>query len=66
MQKKEMVHTRTIPEKEDLVSFAENVSSVGAGNPSKKAKEIMRLYADGVIDLKTSESEIRKLHNINK
>lgn len=66
MQEKETLHTRTMPEKEDLVSFAENVSSVSAGKPSKKAKEIMRLYADGVIDFKTAESEIRKLHNTNK
>ena len=50
------------PEKEDLVSFAENVSSTGAGKPSEKAKQIMRLYDDGLIDYETAESAIRRLH----
>lgn len=53
-----------LPEKEDLVSFAENVSSVDAGKPSSKAKQIMRLYDDGLIDLETAEFAIRRLHNI--
>ena len=50
--------------KEDLVKFAENVSSVGAGKPRKEAKKIMRLYADGIIDLETAEFAIRRLHNL--
>lgn len=49
-------------EKEDLVSFVENVSSTGAGKPSEKAKQIMRLYDDGLIDYETAESAIRRLH----
>ena len=53
-----------LPEKEDLVSFAENVSSVDAGKPSQKAKQIMRLYDDGIIDLETAEFAIRRLHNL--
>ena len=53
-----------LPEKEDLVAFAENVSSVDAGRPSEKAKQIMRLYDDGVIDLDTAEYAIRRLHNV--
>ena len=76
MQKNSIARTRTsqevkqecdfdvaLPEKEDLVSFAENVSSVGSNNPSQKAKEIMRLYADGIIDFETAEFEIMKLHS---
>ena len=53
-----------LPEKEDLVAFAENVSSVDAGKPSEKAKKIMHLYDDGVIDLETAEFAIRRLHNL--
>ena len=52
-----------LPEKEDLVSFAENISSVDAGKPSEKAKQIMRLYDEGIIDLETAEFAIRRLHN---
>ena len=50
----------TLPEKEDLVAFAENVSSVDAGKPSEKAKQIMRLYDEGIIDLETAEFAIRR------
>ena len=53
-----------LPEKEDLVTFAENVSSVDAEKPSEKAKEIMRLYADGIIDFETAEFAIKRLHNL--
>ena len=55
-----------LPEKEDLVSFAENVSSVDAGKPSQKAKQIMRLYDDGIIDLETAEFAIKRLHKSKK
>ena len=51
-----------LPEKEDLVSFAENVSSVDAGKPSEKAKTIMKLYEDGIIDFETAEFAIMRLH----
>ena len=54
-----------LPEKEDLVAFAENVSSVDAGKPSEKAKQIMRLYAEGIIDFETAEFAIRKLNNVS-
>jgi hypothetical protein len=64
MKKQEIVYTRISPEKEDLVSFAENVSSVAAGKPSDKAKQIMKLYADGVIDFETAEFAIMRLHNV--
>ena len=53
-----------LPEKEDLVSFAENVSSVDAGKPSEKAKQIMKLYEEGVIDFETAEFAIMRLHNL--
>lgn len=53
-----------LPEKEDLVAFAENVSSVDADKPSEKAKQIMRLYDDGLIDYETAEFAIRRLHNL--
>lgn len=53
-----------LPEKEDLVAFAENVSSVDAGKPSDKAKQIMRLYEEGVIDFETAEFAIMRLHNV--
>ena len=55
-----------LPEKEDLVDFAENVSSVDAGKPSDKAKTIMKLYADGIIDLETAEFAITRLHKNDK
>ena len=51
-----------LPEKEDLVSFAENISSVDAGKPSEKAKQIMRLYDDGLIDYEVAELAIKRLH----
>ena len=51
-----------LPEKEDLVSFAENVSSVDADKPSDKAKTIMKLYEDGIIDFETAEFAINRLH----
>lgn len=54
----------SLPKKEDLVAFAENVSSVDAGKPSERAKQIMRLYDDGIIDLETAEFAIRRLHNL--
>ena len=53
-----------LPEKEDLVTFAENVSSVDADKPSEEAKRIMRLYDDGLIDYETAEFAIRRLHNL--
>ena len=53
-----------LPETDDLVAFAENVSSVDAGKPSEKAKQIMRLYDDGIIDLETAEFAIRRMHNL--
>ena len=53
-----------LPEKEDLVAFAENVSSVDAGKPSDKAKQIMRLYAEGQIDYETAEFAIMRLHKL--
>ena len=52
----------TLPEKEDLVSFAENVSSVDADKPSDKAKRIMKLYEEGIIDFETAEFAIMRLH----
>lgn len=51
-----------LPEKEDLVKFAENVNSVDSGKPSEKAKQIMRLYDDGIIDFETAEFAIMRLH----
>lgn len=51
-----------LPEKEDLVSFAENVSSVDADKPSDSAKAIMKLYEDGIIDFETAEFAIMRLH----
>ena len=51
-----------LPEKEDLVTFAENVSSVDSAKPSEKAKAIMKLYEDGVIDYETAEFAIMRLH----
>lgn len=53
-----------LPDKEDLVSFAVNVSSVDAGKPSKKAEQIMKLYDDGIIDFETAEFAIKRLHNL--
>ncbi len=53
-----------LPEKEDLVEFAVNTSSVSGKKPSKKAQQIMELYADGLIDCETAEAAIRKLHGI--
>ena len=53
-----------LPEKEDLVAFAINTNSVDSGEPSEKAKRIMQLYADDVIDLETAEFAIRRLHNL--
>ena len=51
-----------LPEKEDLVSFAENVSSVDSNSPSDKAKEIMKLYEKNIIDFETAEFAINRLH----
>lgn len=55
-----------LPKKEDLVSFAENVSSVDTGKPSDKAKQIMKLYDDGIIDFETAEFAIMRLHNVRE
>ena len=52
-----------LPEKEDLVSFAENVSSVDSNSPSEKAKEIMKLYEKNIIDFETAEFAIMRLHS---
>lgn len=60
--RKGMPFDLVLPQKEDLVSFAENVSSVDAGKPSEKAKQIMRLYDDGIIDFETAEFAILRLH----
>lgn len=51
-----------LPDKEDLVSFAENVSSVDSGKPSERAKQIMQLYDDDIIDFETAEFAIMRLH----
>ena len=61
--KKGLPFELALPEKEDLVSFAENVSSVDAGKPSDKAKQIMKLYEDGIIDFETAEFAIMRLHS---
>lgn len=53
-----------LPDKEDLVAFAENVSSVDADKPSESAKQIMKLFEEGIIDLETAEKAIRRLHNL--
>ena len=53
-----------LPEKEDLVEFAINTSSVDAGEPSDEAKRIMRLYAEGQIDYETAEFAIMRLHKV--
>lgn len=55
-----------LPENEDLVEFAINTNSVGAGKPNKKAQQIMELFAEGLIDYETAESAIYKLHGIKK
>ncbi len=52
-----------LPEKEDLVSFAENINSVDAGKPSDKALKIMKLYEEGTIDYETAEFAIMRLHS---
>jgi len=64
--RKGMPFDLVLPDKEDLVSFAENVSSIDANKPSEKAKQIMRLYDEGLIDLDVAESAIRRLHKKNK
>lgn len=51
----------TLPEKEDLVAFAENVNSVDAGKPSEEAKMIMKLYEQDKIDFETAEYVIMRL-----
>lgn len=53
-----------LPKKEDLVSFAENISSVDAKKSSEKAKQIMKLYDDNIIDFETAEFAIMRLHNV--
>ena len=53
-----------LPEKEDLVEFAISTNSVDSGEPSERAKQIMQLYADDIIDLETAEFAIRRLHNL--
>ena len=51
-----------LPDTEDLTSFAENVSSVDSNKPSEKARTIMKLYEDGIIDFETAEFAIMRLH----
>ena len=51
-----------LPEQEDLVSFAENISSVDSNPPSDRARQILELYNDGIIDLETAEFAIERLH----
>ena len=51
-----------LPKEENLVEFAENVSSVDSNKPSNKAKEIMKLYEQGIIDFETAEFAIMRLH----
>ena len=63
MLKKGLPFDLTLHQEEDLVAFAENVSSVDSNKPSNKAKEIMRLYADGIIDFETAEFAIMRLHS---
>ncbi|MCR5185099.1 MAG: type II toxin-antitoxin system RelB/DinJ family antitoxin [Bacilli bacterium] len=62
MLRKGLPFDLTLPEKEDLVAFAINVNSIDGKVPSEKAQQIMHLYDDGLIDLETAESAIRKLH----
>ena len=61
MLKKGLPFEVALPEREDLVAFAENVNSVDAGKPSEKAKLIMKLYADNLIDFETAEAAILRL-----
>lgn len=62
MLKKGLPFEVALPEREDLVAFAENVNLVDAGKPSEKAKLIMKLYADDLIDFETAEAAILRLH----
>lgn len=55
-----------LPRDEDLVAFAESISSVGANTPSEKGKTIMALYESGIIDYETAEFAIMRLYNPNK
>ena len=48
-------------EKEDFISFAENVNSVDGGKASDEAKVIMRLYEQDKIDFETAEYVIMRL-----
>lgn len=54
----------TLPEKEDLASFAENINLVDSGKPSEEAKIIIRLFEQNLIDEKTAKAAIRRFHNL--
>ena len=60
------MNDKTIKNKpsEELVKFAININSISCKEPSEYAKHIMRLYADDVIDFKTAEQEIMKIHHL--
>lgn len=51
----------SLPE-DDSIKFAESISIMGGIKPSSEAKEIIKLYNCGLIDLKTAEKIIRKLN----
>lgn len=47
---------------EDLLEFGMIANSVDGGLPTEKGKKIMRLYANGDIDLETAKFALRRTH----
>ncbi len=63
MLRKGLPFDLTLPDKEDVTDFAIGVSTVDSKEPSDKAKRIMKLYEEGVIDYETAEFAIMRLHS---
>jgi len=49
-------------EEEDSTNFAIGISTVEADQPSKKAKQLLKLLDDNIIDVETYEFAIKRMY----
>ena len=52
----------SLPDSDNLVDFAIGISTVDSKAPSMKAKKLLGLFQEGVIDLETYEFAIKRMY----
>lgn len=52
----------TAEEKEDLTEFAININLVDGVAPSEKARKIIKLFEEGILDSETTQIALKRLY----